>query len=119
MTEGADHSTRGYQQLLWLLHQNHDVAIGSGISAFPSIHVAMVTLYCFFAYELNHRVGHLALAYLVVIQVSSVLLGWHYAIDGYASMVAVALIYFAVGAAMKARPIGSQIFARPQGLETL
>lgn len=118
-TDGMVHSARGYQHLLWSFYQHQNITLGSGISAFPSIHVAMVTLYCFFIYEINRTLGHIALAYLIIIQVSSVLLGWHYAIDGYASMGAVALIYYAVRTSMNARPIGNQIFARPRGLGTL
>jgi hypothetical protein len=103
-TADLPHSAGGYQEYLWTLYEHGATALGSGISAFPSVHVAMAALYCFFAYELNRRLGHAALAYLVVTLLSSVLLGWHYAMDGYASIAAVIVIHFGVRAAMAAWP---------------
>jgi hypothetical protein len=65
--------------------------VGTGISAFPSVHIGMVTLLYLVVAEQAPRFRWLAAAFGVVVMVSSVALGWHYAIDGYASFVAVLL----------------------------
>lgn len=54
-----------------------------GIAAFPSLHVAIVALNMFFAFQLSRLIAALCFVYLVIIQCGSVYLGWHYAIDGY------------------------------------
>lgn len=93
--EGAS-SVAIYQNYLWELHQSGTAGFGSGISAFPSIHVALVTMIAMFAWEIDRRLGILAWAYVVVIQLSSVYLAWHYAIDGYASILIVVAIHLMV-----------------------
>lgn len=69
---------------------------GAGISAFPSIHVAMATLSAIYLASVSRWLLVPGLVYLAVIQVFSVLSGLHYAIDGYVSIIAVALtwLYF-------------------------
>ncbi|MDD2943854.1 MAG: phosphatase PAP2 family protein [bacterium] len=54
-----------------------------GIAAFPSLHVAIVALYSFVLWRINRISAWLMIAYTVVVQIGSVFLGWHYAIDGY------------------------------------
>lgn len=96
-SEGVMHSAVQFQAYLWYLHEHGVTGIGSGISAFPSMHVAFVTLNALFLAELfGKRVGMAAGAYVVVILVSSVYLAWHYAIDGYAAIAVTLLIYLAV-----------------------
>lgn len=85
-----------YQNYLWSLYQAGTPGFGSGISAFPSVHVGLVAMNAFFAAEVSRRLGIIAFGYLAVVMVSSVYLGWHYAIDGYASIVVVALCHFGV-----------------------
>jgi membrane-associated phospholipid phosphatase len=58
-----------------------------GISAMPSIHVAMATVFALVAWKTNVAFGILFVAYVVAIQIGSVILGWHYAVDGYVSMI--------------------------------
>ncbi len=77
------------QQFLWEMHVSSGLTAGSGISAFPSVHVAMVTVIAVYAVE---RVRHMlipAILFVATYQFLSVYLGWHYAIDGYASILAV------------------------------
>jgi hypothetical protein len=93
LSEGSNHSAVSYQNYLWQLHEAGKTGFGSGISAFPSVHVALIALNVLFAFEYSRRLGVLASAYLVVIIASSVYLAWHYAIDGYASVAIVAVIY--------------------------
>ena len=56
----------------------------AGISAFPSMHVATATLFALAARRLHPWLFAAGLAYWAVIMLGSVLLGWHYAVDGYA-----------------------------------
>lgn len=85
------------QRSLWFAHENNAVALGTGISAFPSVHIAMATLWTILAFRSSIRLGIAALAFLLIILVGSVALGWHYAIDGYASIIVTMLIWKVVG----------------------
>lgn len=83
--------------MLWQNYESSTVGLGSGISAMPSLHVALTTLSALLLSRLSRTAGVLAWAYLALILVGSVHLGWHYAIDGYASIIAVGLIWRAAG----------------------
>lgn len=85
------------QDMLWERHVADSAGLGSGISAMPSMHVAIATLNAVFLSRLSPSLGLLGWIYLVLIQVASVHLGWHYAIDGYASIIGVLLIWWAAG----------------------
>jgi hypothetical protein len=69
----------------------------SGISAFPSIHVAVVAIYVFVGFAVHRVLGWAFLLFLLVTLVGSVHLGWHYAVDGYASIAAVAGLWWIAG----------------------
>jgi hypothetical protein len=67
---------------LWAIEQQHVSMIANGISAFPSMHV---TLTCWLALVLNRtRFASLGWAYLFLIWVGSILLGWHWGLGGIA-----------------------------------
>jgi hypothetical protein len=55
-----------------------------GVSAMPSVHVALAVLLALVGWQISPVVGALATLYAIAIQVGSVILGWHYGIDGYA-----------------------------------
>jgi hypothetical protein len=67
---------------LWIDHMSRNLSFGDGISAFPSMHVTMTT---WLALVLSRtRYAPLGWAYLFIIWVSSILLGWHWVLCGIA-----------------------------------
>jgi len=66
---------------------DNTIGIGSGITAMPSMHVSFAMLLFLSTRELNKKAGYITLIYLFFVQVGSVHLGWHYAVDGYISMI--------------------------------
>jgi len=90
------HSATAVQHYLWVLHDSGQPGLGSGISAFPSMHVSLVTLNALFLAERSRFWGTLAFAYAALVLASSVYLAWHYAIDGYAAILVTGAIYAAV-----------------------
>jgi hypothetical protein len=93
---GGMHSAVTVQDYLWTLHRTGQTALGSGISAFPSMHVALVTLNAIFIFERSRGWGFAAFAYVALVVASSVYLAWHYAIDGYAAVAMTLVIYATV-----------------------
>lgn len=80
-------------------------SVGAGISAMPSIHVAVA----WYAYILiRHRFGWrhwlpcTALAYFAAIWFGSVHLGWHYFSDGIVAVLAVSILWWIVGGYLSA-----------------
>lgn len=74
-------------------------SIGAGISAAPSVHVAMTVLLVLMMHD---RFGArwptwLAGGYLAAIWLGSVHLGWHYAVDGLISLMLVPLMWWSLG----------------------
>jgi len=69
----------------------------AGISAMPSMHVAVSFLLMLFGWRVNKWFGGLYTAFFAFILVGSVHLLWHYAIDGYVSMLVTFAIWKASG----------------------
>lgn len=87
------HSAVRMQHYLWATQQRGEAGFGSGIAAFPSMHVALVTLNALFLYAHSRKAGLLAFGYVGLIIASSVYLAWHYAIDGYFAVVVTVIVY--------------------------
>jgi hypothetical protein len=85
-----------YNAYLWQAYVEGVVGLGTGVSAFPSLHVAAAMMNALFLRDLNRIAGLAGFAYVAVILLSSILLGWHYAIDGYVSILVVWLIHSAL-----------------------
>jgi membrane-associated phospholipid phosphatase len=71
----------GVQEALWQSHANAGSI--SGISAMPSMHVASTTLMALYGFRYARWAGCVLTGFAVSIMIGSVLLGWHYAVDGY------------------------------------
>jgi hypothetical protein len=82
---------------LWANYASGGAQMGSGISAFPSLHLAMATLWACTFWHVAPRLRALLVGFVVLIQIGSVHLGWHYAIDGYASILATLAAWTAFG----------------------
>lgn len=94
-----------YQSYLWTLHRLGAPEFGSGISAFPSMHVSMATLIALWLTRMHRRLAIPAVLMVLLTQAGSVHLGWHYAVDGYASIVLTYLIWRTVDQAASRQPV--------------
>ncbi|MBN8629841.1 MAG: phosphatase PAP2 family protein [Rhodobacterales bacterium] len=96
-----DHASTGsltvinIQNLLWDMHTGPKQL--NGISAFPSMHVASSVLMAIFLGRLSPLLGRFAWVFAVGIMIGSVLLAWHYAVDGYAGALIALASWYAAG----------------------
>ncbi len=90
------HSAANFQAYLWSKYVTGQVGFGSGVSAFPSVHVGLISINAFFAYAVSRKFGIVALVYVGLVCLSSVYLAWHYAIDGYAALAVAGVIFFSL-----------------------
>jgi hypothetical protein len=91
------------QEMLWHNYSLREVALGSGISAMPSMHVAMATLFALVCWRTRRWLGIGMTIYAIVIMIGSVHLGWHYAVDGYVGALGIMLIWWVVGRVLERR----------------
>jgi hypothetical protein len=103
-SSGSSWSAYDIQRSLWAVYAHGLTSFGTGISAFPSLHVAMATLWAILGFRHSRRLGIVGLAFLAFVLAASVALGWHYLIDGVASIVLAWLIWAAVGWAQRCAP---------------
>jgi hypothetical protein len=83
-----------WQAVLWQSYSHRIYAFGMGISAMPSLHNAIVTLYAFAAFRIGRLFGWFMTAYAILIFIGSIHLGWHYAVDGIFGAVGAAAIWW-------------------------
>lgn len=79
-------SIRTTQESLWFVYQEMDQAKGTGISAFPSVHVSVAALTGIYVYERWRFTLPIALIGVAAILYMSIYTGYHYAVDGYVSI---------------------------------
>jgi hypothetical protein len=92
------------QDMLWRIYNEGHRTIGSGISAMPSMHVATTVLFALLLRGRHRVLGLIGFLYAGLILVGSVHLGWHYALDGYVSLVAAPLLWKAAGWVVRRMP---------------
>ena len=85
------------RDLLWAAYVSPGEFIVAGISAMPSLHIAIAVLMSFLGFSVNRWLGWAYAAFAVAIFIGSIHLAWHYAIDGYFSAVAVTGIWWVSG----------------------
>jgi len=68
-------------------------ALGTGISAMPSMHVAIATINALYLAGINRWAGIAAWTYCAIILIGSIYSGWHYSLDGYVSVIVVLAIW--------------------------
>jgi hypothetical protein len=85
------------QEMLWRTYASKGLAVGGGISAMPSLHVAIAFSFVLLGQAIDRRLAIAAAVFAGLILIGSVHLGWHYAIDGYVAIVMTWAIWRATG----------------------
>jgi hypothetical protein len=95
----ASHSLISLEVQAILLRQYElgHVSPWNAISAMPSIHVAMPVVFTMLAWQTDRVLGAAFAAFGVVVFLGSVHLGWHYAVDGYVSVLTMILVWRLTG----------------------
>lgn len=88
--------------MLWQAYAAGGPAERAGISAMPSLHISMVVLMAILGFRTRPALGIAFSVFAVFTFLGSVHLGWHYAIDGYVSLVATLLIWKLAGRLVRA-----------------
>jgi hypothetical protein len=82
-----------FQPILLSAYRSTTYAPAGGISAMPSMHLAMATLFAIGAFQSARWLGWIMVLFWVAIWVGSVHLGWHYATDGLAGTALMLLLW--------------------------
>ena len=85
------------QHGLWWQYATHGTASGSGISAMPSLHVAMATTMALLGWRLGRLWGIAYTAFAGLIFIASIMLAYHYALDGVVGAIGTIAIWTLVG----------------------
>jgi hypothetical protein len=85
------------QHILLQQYWQNAVTPWRAISAMPSMHVAMPVVFILVGWRTHRLLGALFLVYGVIVFIGSVHLGWHYAVDGYVSVLVMLLLWRAAG----------------------
>jgi membrane-associated phospholipid phosphatase len=87
------------QEQLIAWYKGGNYGLGRGISAMPSMHVALAFLFFLAISKVSKWAGWVFGIFAVLIQIASIHLAYHFAVAGYVSVVLVALIWWAMGKA--------------------
>lgn len=83
----AASSVGATQEFLWAVHTAKAQAMGSGISAFPSVHLAIATVTAIYLAERSIWLLPVGISFVGAILLLSIYTGYHYALDGYFSII--------------------------------
>ncbi|NLX12750.1 MAG: hypothetical protein GXY44_03735 [Phycisphaerales bacterium] len=89
------------REMLWRNYETGQIERVRGITAMPSMHVASTLLLALGAWSVHRKVGAALFFFALIILIGSVHLAWHYAIDGYLSIVLVLILWKTVGWALR------------------
>ena len=89
------------QKVLLMQLLSGSLIFGGGVSAMPSMHLSMATLFYLVCSKHNKWLGRFALGYLVLILIGCVHLAWHYAVDCYVGIIVTAMIWWGVGRVLR------------------
>jgi hypothetical protein len=105
---------------MWAALASGRPGLVAGISAFPSIHVAISLWIYLTARTMAPRAAPVALAYFTFMWAASVQLGWHYASDGLAGAAGMLALWWAAGLVERAliRPPRAMPEAQPPGISS-
>jgi hypothetical protein len=96
---------RDYARYLLELYNAGTPGLGGGISAMPSVHVGLAVLNALFLSSLRWWYGILGWGFAVLIFYGSIYTGWHYAVDGYVSLIVVSVIWWVSGRMLRANQL--------------
>lgn len=99
--EGSDGGLIAVQAYLWEGYLATEGRRFGGISAMPSMHIAMVTVIALLGWAHSRLLGIVFTVFALVILIGSVHLAWHYAVDGYAAAIVVCCLWVVVGAVLR------------------
>lgn len=94
LLNGGAWMVRGESDAMWASFVTGRPGLVAGISAMPSLHVAISFWMWLASRDLAPRLAPFALGYAVFIWVASVQLGWHYVSDGIAGLVGMVGIWW-------------------------
>ncbi len=89
------------QEMLLENYHNSNRGLGSGITAMPSMHVAICALYWLAMRKVSRNAGNAFLIFMIVIWIGSVHTAYHYAVDGLVSIGAMIGIWWLADAIFK------------------
>lgn len=82
------------QDDLWWAYSTQQQSVGSGISAFPSVHVSVAMATALYLYERAKLLAVPGVLFVIVILFLSVFSGYHYALDGYVSIAVIWAVWW-------------------------
>jgi PAP2 superfamily len=85
------------QERLWATYTARGADLGSGISAMPSLHVGTSVLFALLGWRISRWAGLAYSVFAALVMIGSVHLAWHYAVDGYVSLIAMPPIWWLAG----------------------
>lgn len=101
-SEQAPLMTLPVQDMLLERFNADERGLGSGITAMPSLHVAIAFLFWLATRQIDRRLGGFFFGFFVLIWVASVHLAYHYAVDGLLSVAGTLAIWWIAGLALTA-----------------
>ncbi|MCJ8158239.1 phosphatase PAP2 family protein [Sphingomonas sp. LaA6.9] len=101
---GVTIHTLGYQPQLLSTFLNPRLEAVGGISAMPSMHVAMAALFAIGGFQIRRWLGWAMTGFAVAIWIGSIHFGWHYASDGVVGAAMMVALWKATALLTRARP---------------